>query len=462
MPGSRVLLVDHDVDALAQLATQLRNRGVRVSLANTAQMACERARAGAFDVILASRGAAEPADGEMGVLDALSLELQTVPPALVLVDRDACGDAHVARDDLDGIVARVEALSRGRARPSTISPSAHALDAGSVADLLLVLSTERRSGTVTVTSPRGSGEVRLVEGEIADAVFERLEGPKALARMVGEREGTATFAPGAAAIMRRIQGSTRALLAEARAEVEKSRANLQRAGDLVQSAFVAVDGAGADSLSGAEQHVVSRLRLPAKLDELLDDLPEPDSVVLETVLRLDERGKLRRLGNVSSRVQLCGADQLHLLRASASRARTPGFATPARLVFAAAPARLAVFGHTVLSLADALAPAHPAPSVPLPHELSTLRLGDGVSLDVIGIPLVPAYAPLWPMAIAGAALVVRLDDGASDALESAAASVDVAVLDARAVFGHVDETSAVQVASLIRTAVEADSSSHRT
>lgn len=462
MPGSRVLLVDHDVDTLAALATHLRARGLRVSLANTSQMACERARAGAFDVVLVSRGVAEPADGGMGVLDTLSLELPAMPPALVLVEGDARGETHVARDDVDAIVARVEALSRGRSRTSTISPSAHALDAGSVADLLLVLSTERRSGTVTVTSPRGSGEVRLVEGDVADAVFERLEGTKALARMVGEREGTATFAPGAAAIMRRMQGGTRAILAEARSEVDRSRELLAKAGDLAQSSFVVVDGASADSQSAPEQHVVARLRLPARLDELLDDLPEPDSVVLATVLRLDERGKLRRLGAVSSRVQLCGADQLHLLRASASRARAPGFATPARIVFAASPARLAVFGHTVLSLADALPPTAAAPAVPLPHELSTLRLGDGVSLDVIGIPLVPAYAPLWPMAIAGAALVVRLDDGASEALESAAASVDVAVLDARAVFGHVDETSAVQVASLLRTAVEADATSNRT
>lgn len=456
MPGSRVLLVDHDVDALAALATQLRARGMRVSLANTAQMACERARAGAFDVVIASRGAAEPPDGEMGVLDTLSLELPTVPPALVLVDDDARGETHVARNDLDRLVARVEALSGGRPRPSIISPSAHALDSGSVADLLLVLSTERRSGTVTVTSPRGSGEVRLVEGDLVDAVYERLEGPKALARMVGEQEGTATFAPGAAAIMRRLQGSARALLDEARAEVSRTRALLARAGDLVQSAFVVSDAAGADSLAGAESHVAARLRVPAKLDELLDDLPEPDSVVLGSLLRLDQRGKLRRLGNVSSRVQLCGADQLHLLRASAARARAPGYEGPARLVFAATPARLAVFGHTVLSLADAVPPSSAAPPVPVPHELSSLRLGDGVSLDVVGVPLVPAYAPLWPMAIAGAALVVRLDDGAGDALDVAAASVDVSVLDARAVFGHVDETSAVQVASLLRTALEAD------
>jgi hypothetical protein len=41
-------------------------------------------------------------------------------------------------------------------------------------------------------------------------------------------------------------------------------------------------------------------------------------------------------------------------------------------------------------------------------------------------------------------------------LEEACGSVGITILDARAVFGVVDESSAVQVASLIRTALEAD------
>jgi hypothetical protein len=115
-----------------------------------------------------------------------------------------------------------------------------------------------------------------------------------------------------------------------------------------------------------------------------------------------------------------------------------------------------VLGHTVLALADAVPPSDPAPPLPVPHLLSTLRLGDGVELDVIALPLVPAYAPLWPMALAGAAVTVRLDDGATQPLDEACASVGVPILDAAAVFGALDDSSPVQVASLIRTALEAD------
>ncbi len=457
MPGNRVLLVDKDVDALAALAAKLRERGIRVSLANGTQMACERAKAGGYDVVLAARALAEPDTG-MGVIDALSIELTDVPPLLVLDDHEPSNETHVKRDDIDRIVARIGELAKPNDRPArpSIVPSAHALENAPLADLLVVLSTERRSGTLTITTAKGSGEVRLVEGEIADAVYVRLEGLKAITRMLGERDGTATFTPGAPAIMRRIHGATREIVAEATKLVDRATSLRQTAGELATSTLLATEGSMPEGLGEVDQHVLGRLRVPATLDELLDELPHADAAILESVVSLDGRGRIKRIAHVSSRVQLCGPDQLHLVRASASRARAPGFGGPARLVFAATPSRLAIFGHTVLSLADAFPSQEAAPSVPVPYVLASIRLGDGVDLDVVALPLVPAYAPIWPMALAGSAIVVRLDEAAARSLEEACASVSVPVLDARAIFGSLEESSAVQVASLIKTALEAD------
>lgn len=463
MPGSRVLLVDHDVDALANLAAQLRERGIRVSLANGSQMACERARTGGYDVVLAARAVAEPTDGAMGVIDALSLELPKVPPLLVLEDGDASstnGETRVARSDLDRIVERIETLTSGggradRSAHASLAPTAHALEHGPLADLLVVLATEKRSGTLTVTTPKGSGEVRIVDGDIADAVYVRLEGKKAITRMIGERDGTATFAPGAPAIMRRIHEPTRPLVTEARELVAKTAELRERAAGLFGTMLLAVETQAEDS-SEIEGHVLARLRVPSHVDDLLDELPHTDASILEALIELDARGRVKHIGNVSSRVQLCGPDQLHLLRASAARARAPGFSGATRLVFAATPSRLAVFGHTVLSLADAFPSQEPTPSAPVPYVLATIRLGDGVDLDVIALPLVPAYAPLWPLALAGAALVVRLDEAAAQPLEEACSSVALSILDAKTVFGNVEEASPVQVASLIKTALDAE------
>ncbi len=460
MPANRILLVDHDVDALAELAGVLRERGLKVSLANGSQMACERAKTGAYDVVLATREVAEPENGDLGVIDALSVELPRVPPLIVLTDGDNLdNDTRIGRRNVERIVQRISELAQrdvgSTERHPSLVPSTHSLEHAPLADLLVVLATERRSGTLTVTTAKGSGEVRLVDGDVADAVYVRLEGLKALTRLLSEREGTATFAPGAPAIMRRINVPTRVLVDEARTMADKASALRQRAGSLASETLLAIEGAD-DSGSDVDQHVLHRLRIPATLDELLDELPHADAIILEAALALDARGRIKQLGHVSSRVQLCGADQLHLVRASAARARAAGFVGPARVVFAATASRLAILGHTVLSLADAVPPPDPAPPLPVPHLLSTLRLGDGVELDVVALPLVPAYAPLWPMVLAGAAVAVRLDEGATGPLEEACSSVAVTILDAQAVFGELDESSPVQVASLIRTALDAD------
>lgn len=463
MPVSRVLLVDHDVDSLAKLAAQLRERGIRVSLANGAQMACERAKAGAYDVVLAAREVAEPTSGGMGVIDALSVELSQVPPLVVLVDEPAegNGETRVPKNDIEKIVSRIGDLARPSERPegSSLAPSAHVLENGSVGDLLVVLGTEKRSGTITLTTPRGSGELRLVDGDVVDAVYMRLEGSKAITRMISERDGNATFTPGAPAIMRRMNENTRMLVAISRSEAAHTVELREKAGELAKSTLIAVDGVSGDGIDVVQADVLARLRMPAMLDEVLDELPHSDASILEAVIALDARRRIKKLGHASSRVQLCGPDQLHLLRAAASRARIAGFGGPARIVFAATPSRLAVFGHTVLSLADAFPSSEPTPSVPVPYILSTIRLGDGVSLDIVALPLVPAYAPLWPMALAGASVVVRLDEAAAGPLAEACTSVALPVLDARGIFGTLDESSAVQIASLIKTALDADTSS---
>lgn len=445
MPGRRVLLVDHDVDALAALAATLRERGLRVSLANGSQMACERAKATGYDVVVAAREVAEPDDGNIGVLDALAIELATVPPLLVLAPGEA--------EDVARLVQRIEELASPDARPSA-PPSSHVLESGPLGDLLLVLGAEKRSGTITMTTEAGSGEVRLVDGVVADAVFIRLEGMKAVARMLGERDSMATFAPGAPALMPRMTVPTRRLVDEARALADRAR-KLRGEAAALEGTLVTVEGR-TESPTAVDELVLGRLRVPATLDELLDELPDPDAEILASALALHGAGRIKTLAHESGRVQLCGPEQLHLVRASAARARSAGFRGATRLVFAATPARLAVLGHTVLSLADAVASPDPAPALPVPYALSTLRLGDGVELDVVALPLVPAYAPLWPMALAGAAVIVRLDDGAAEAVEEAAAAVGVTILDAAEVFGEVDESSAVQVATLVRTALEAN------
>lgn len=464
MRSSRVLVVARGVDALTPIATALRERGHDVSLATGVVLARERARATGFDVVVADRALAEVGGDHLGIVDELASLPTVPPPVLFVVDDDGeASETRFTRTEVDRLAARIGAPVSVDRAPAD-EPDERADPTGSwrcdlaqtsLGELLAILAFEARSGALSILTAGGAGELRLADGDVVDAVYVRLEGTKAITRLLPERDGTATFSPGAPAVVRRIDLSTGPLLAEATTLADRATELRHRAGALLTATLVSAEGASAEPPTPFAARLLTRLRVPAALDALLDELPEADAEILDAVLELVRSGRIEELAR-AARVPLCGADQIHLVRASAERAKGPGFEGPARLVFAATATKLAVLGSTVLSLADARPPLDSTPALPIPHALSTLRLGEGIELDVVALPLVPAYAPLWPMAIAGAVVVVRVDEGAAHALEESCASVGVPILDVRAVFGVVDASSAVQVASLIRTALEAD------
>jgi CheY-like chemotaxis protein len=456
----RVLLVDADIEELATLAADLRERGVQVALANGTSMACERAKTARVDVIVAANELTEPDDLEgLSLLDALAIELGQLPPVLLLV-RDASarvqGEA-ILRGDPDALVTRLNEIAAPR--PAESAPPS-AIYSGSLAkvslsDVIETLWVDRKTGTLAVTTPQGAGDVRLEDGAVTDAVYLRFEGMKALVRMMGESDGRFLFTAETPAVVRRMHVATAELLKGALAEHEKVKALRHRLAELAGKALLAHEGPVDPSLSPLAKAIVVRLRAPATLDEILDEYADSDAAILTAVAELEAAGKLRRLAHETTRVPLVGTDQLHLMRALVSRATPQGFEGLARVVFAGTPTRLAVFAHAALCLADALGPSEPAPSIPIPHSIATIRLGDDVDLELVALPLVPAYAPLWPLALAGSAIVVRLDDAAGSALTEACAAAELPVLDAQVLVGALEEASVAQVAGLVRAAIEA-------
>jgi len=458
---TRVLLVEEDIEALAIIAGDLRQRGIQVALANGVSMACERAKTARVDVVIAASELAEAREGGLSLLDALAIELGQLPPVLLLV-REGPGPLQgeaVVRGDLDALVARIHALAapsnRGveSAPPSAIYSGS--LAKVSLADVIETLWVDRKSGTIAVTTPLGAGDLRLQDGVVVDAVYLRFEGMKALVRMMGELDGRFLFTPETPAVLGRMSTPTKELLtaaADQLAQVGSLRAHL---GELASRVLLAGDGGDLSELSPLARSVFARLRGPATLEEVLDDLSEPDAQILAALSELDSSGRMKRLAHEAQRVPIVATDQLHMMRALVSRAAAPGFEGPARIVFAGTPSRLAVFAHAALCLADAIPSIEPPPPVPIPHSIATVRLGDDVDLELVALPLVPAYAPLWSLALAGSAIVVRLDDAAGSALTEVCAAAELPVLDAQILVGALEEASVAQVASLVRAAIEA-------
>ena len=221
MSSRRVLLVDSDVDALGELASGLRARGIMVANANDAFEAVEQAFKRRPDVVLAAKSVDEQA--------ALTGAFEVVPELadtifLFLVDGGGeLGPDDVPRGDIDKIISRIAEVTPRPSRGPSAQETRGDLQQVPLSDLLQLLSMNRRSGVLSLTTPSGAGEVRMASGEVIDAVYRRLEGEKALFRLLGERDGHFAFSPGEPASVRRILSPTASLLIESMRHVDEVR-----------------------------------------------------------------------------------------------------------------------------------------------------------------------------------------------------------------------------------------------
>lgn len=449
-----VLLVEPDVDALGALASELRSRGLTVAIADAADVALERAHGDRPDAILMSSA--------LGDLEHLIERLDTDRELsklsrFVLVDAgsaDTLAAHQLPRGDPDAIARRMYALPL-RAAPVAADRGDFRGDLTQVSavDLLQLLSMNRRTGSLSITTQSGAGEVRLVEGEVVDAVYRRLEAEKALFRLLAETEGSFAFASGSETPLRRLRTATSMLLMEGMRridEVTQRRAKLAADDD----ALLSTTPPAADA-SELERRIAEVLELPRTIDAVLDDVPFGDLEILEALQQLLDAGLVRRIAKGAERVELADPEQMTVLGALVKRLQNDGFQGAARLLVAAAPRRLSTVMSSVRRIHDAIAPADSMPAAPVPFLLATLRLSEGEELEVVGLPTIDAYSPIWALSLPGSAVVVRLDSVDLPALEEMCSVAGVPLIDAGALLGDVDEADAAQMAALIRMTLDA-------
>jgi CheY-like chemotaxis protein len=465
----KVLLVDSDVIALGALASALRARGLTVSNASEAFDAVEEAFRTRPDVVLAAR-APDVAPDDLRDAFRVVPELAHTP-LLYLVRAGQPGELapdEVVRADLDQVISRIIEISPRAERLKLDQEIRGDLEQMSLVDLLQFLAMNRKSGVLGLTTAAGAGEVRLAEGEVIDAVYRRLEGEKALYRLLGEHAGRFAFSAGDPSAVRRITSPTSHLLMEALRQVDEARRRrreLAPAGE----AFLINDApppavSGREALTAAlglnapgaalARDLTALLQIPRGLDEILDDLAASDLAVLDALAALVLAGRVRRIPLAELTTPLAPPEQMPVLRSLVTRLTRAGFAPPPRLVIAAAAHRLPALAHSVRRITDASAPGEAPPRAPLPRLLGTLRLGDGVELALTGLPGDEAFAPTWTLALPGAAAVVRLGDAGGLALEAHCQAVEVTLIDAESLMGALDVAVPGQVAALVRSALE--------
>jgi len=448
-----VLLIEPDFDVLGTLASKLRSRGLEVWIADSIDSALTRARAGLPAVLLVSTSVASEPDFAARLASVSGL---ADVPRFRLVESVASMDGDpgaLPRNNGEAIAQRVHAIPARAATSGESSDFRGDLLQVSVPDLLQLLSMNRRSGTLTLQTPLGTGEVRLLDGEIVDALYRRLEGQKALFRLLGEREGAFSFVSGASmSLLRRIDAPTPSLLMEGMRQFDEVH-RLRDALGLGDDGLIALNPPTAED-SETVQLLLEMLVAPRTMSELLDEVPALDLEVLTALAELIEAGIVRRIAGGTRRVELADPDRLGVLAALAKRVARPGFRGSARIAVAAAPRRLLGIMAALGRISEAMMPSEAVPTAPIPHVLATLRLGDSVELDVLGFPLVEAYAPLWAIVLPSCVSLAICNEKRSLTLENACALASIPVLDALGILGDEDDADAERVATLVQRLLE--------
>ena len=316
----------------------------------------------------------------------------------------------------------------------------------------------RKTGIIEVSSSSRTGTIALAAGSVVHATSGKADGEKALFRLLATADAKGKFADGSAPAARSITTPTPELLASAaiaRDELAELYARFSTDAPLVSvdpgPPTVSLTRARpTEELSVAARSLLHFLRSPIRVEELLDADPGPDHEILTALVELDKAGRVRALASPKHKVPLASAGDLARIEKALEARKARFFGARPRLVVAGAPHRLAVVSYCVSCLEGAT--EEPAPAVPMPHVAARL-VRDRIDLDIVACPLVPAYSPLWPMALAGAHAALRLDAAARELFNRACADAEVPIVDAAAIFPSHDDTKVEDVAALLRAAL---------
>ncbi|MCX7957949.1 MAG: DUF4388 domain-containing protein, partial [Deltaproteobacteria bacterium] len=93
----------------------------------------------------------------------------------------------------------------------------------SIPDILQILSNARRTGLLSITGSRGTGEIYLDSGRVVDAIFGGLRGEEAFYQIVGWEDGTFSLDPDVLMLGSTINRSTDGLIMEGLRRLDESK-----------------------------------------------------------------------------------------------------------------------------------------------------------------------------------------------------------------------------------------------
>ncbi len=426
--SNSILIADSNEARGRRLAEALSQRGLQPTRVESGSVGLEMALAEVPELIVAT--------ADLALIDAYRLaEILRANPRtqhvrFILFGRDTMGGLTAGLfDDVlapniheQEVARRVEALLAHRARIDAVgreTSTDHEVEGQlsqiPLTDLLQVFHMNRRTGELELVRGepgrrRERGQVLLRDGNVIQAqAGPRVQGEKALYRLLSWRNGSFAFAPTRVTAAARILTPTRALILEGVRQLdewESMRGSLPPLGAGVALAVPKAELPNA--VHPVTQEVLLLLEIYERVGEIVDHCGYPDYQVLRTLQALDERGliTLRREAERAEidRGALFDAGQLRQLRDWVEEGRPRGVEPPAAKLLLASPDPSAT--RDFMQLLSGLPGMEIGSDGPVKSndivELGHLEAGEGLGIDWIHLPTDPAFAPAWPVMAHGA------------------------------------------------------------
>jgi hypothetical protein len=337
------------------------------------------------------------------------------------------------------VARRVDALLAHRARIDAVgreTSTDHEVEGQlsqiPLTDLLQVFHMNRRTGELELVRGepgrrRERGRVLLRDGNVIQAhTGPRVEGEKALYRLLAWRNGSFAFAPTRVTAAARILTPTRALILEGVRQLDEWESMRGSLPPLSAGISLAVPKAELpNAVHPVTQEVLLLLEIYERVTDVVDHCSYPDYQVLRTLQALDERGlvALRReteRADIDHRGALFDAGQLRQLRDWIEEGRPRGPELPAAKLLLASPDPAATrdFMHLLSGLPGMALAAEGSVASNDVVELGQLDAGEGLAIDWIHLPTDEAFAPAWPVMAHGALGTLLLLSPPADAAEA--------------------------------------------
>ncbi len=402
-PARKILIADPDTQVVRALARALRERGYAVAYAADGSKALEVAVLRHPDVILFDERCTLIEAKNFGQI--LTSNPRTADIPVVLTTRDP--ELERRREfregtlrkpyNLDEVISRIDHLCRRVEAARELKGDAREIEGGlsqlPLADLLQILSVNRRTGRLVLSNGHLRGEIHLANGRPVNARTGEVEGDKALFRLLSWKEGQFAFAPGQAPARTKIERSMEdALLEGARQSDERERltGNLPPLAQLFGLSEAAAEPVEPHPVTAA---VLDALQKPTSLSDVLDLVDAPDLDVLSAIGALIERGVIRHAEGDIASAPILSAAEVHALRGQLLRGKLGQGALVVKVAVVGGPkaGRALLKGlPTVIGVAT-----EPGCLRSGFGTLGRLEVSEGLKIDFLLLPLAEAARPLW-------------------------------------------------------------------